>query len=239
MPRLLSCCLLCLLPAALAAGELDGRYLAILDDLPAEMILHSQGQQIKGQYMENNRLRLTISGHFDGQLLQAQILDPESGAVLANMNANYANAMLNARIVARTLHSHEVLQREALFQRQDNVPSANAQTSDPQRDPALVGTWLHKSHPPAADSAAPARRMTLQLAADGSVAQWQRSGDDAQHADDGPGELQYRGHWRSQDGLLLVQLQGQGDYQPAAYYRIDGQTLVTESNTGKLLWQKR
>lgn len=62
MPRFLTLCLLCLMPSILLAAELDGRYLATLDGLPAEMILHSQGQQVKGQYMENDRLRLIISG---------------------------------------------------------------------------------------------------------------------------------------------------------------------------------
>lgn len=82
--------------------------------------------------------------------------------------------------------------------------------------------------------------MTLQLQADGSVAQWigaVAGGSDWNFAN--PGELQYRGQWQSKNGLLLVQLQGHPDYQPAAHYRFSEQYLVTESNTGKMIWQKR
>jgi hypothetical protein len=39
--------------------------------------------------------------------------------------------------------------------------------------------------------------------------------------------------------LLEVQIQRRSDYQPAARYRFSDQYLVTESNTGKLIWQRR
>jgi hypothetical protein len=240
-------CLLCLTPQTLLAAELDGRYLATLDGLPAEMILHSQGQQVKGQYMENNRLRLIISGSFDGQLLSAQISDPQSGQLIANMHANYANAMLNARIVARSPHNGAVLQREALFQRQ--VSNAALAATPPlqapapeqppaeKRDPALIGTWVHEQ--PGADGTS-ASLLTLQLGADGSVTQWTRSAAADSAADsDSPGALQYRGRWQSNEGLLLVQLQGSEAYQPAAFYRFNELHLVTETNSSKMLWQRR
>lgn len=111
-------CIACL--SNLCAGELDGRYLATIDGLPSEMILRSQGNKVEGEYVENAGLRLTINGSFDGQLLRAQISDPRSGLLVANMNANYANAMLNAHIAARSPHNGAVLEREALFQRQAN-----------------------------------------------------------------------------------------------------------------------
>ena len=82
------------------AGELDGHYRTTLDGQPAELILHQQGDQVEGQYVENRSLSLSLRGHYDGQLLRAEISDPRSGLLLANMNATYANAMLNASIAA-------------------------------------------------------------------------------------------------------------------------------------------
>lgn len=234
-------CLFCLLPQTLLAGELDGRYLAILDGLPTEMILRSEGDKVAGEYVENDSLRLTISGSFDGQLLHAQISDPRSGLLVANMNANYANAMLNVHIAARSPRNGAVLEREALFQRQtDDAPSAPLPVNQ-EHDPALVGTWVHEQiiNSGGASFAAMTTRLTLQLAADGSVAQWigaVAGSSDWNFAN--PGELQYSGHWQSNNGLLLVQLQGHPDYQPAAHYRFSEQHLVTESNTGKMIWQK-
>ena len=56
---------------------------------------------------------------------------------------------------------------------------------------------------------------------------------------DRPGELLYSGRWRSEQGLLLVQLKGATEFQPAARYRFDTPYLITESNTGRMIWQRR
>lgn len=243
MPALLQACLLWLAAPALLAADLDGHYRATLDGLPAELILHSQGTAITGQYVENHRLRLDLRGSFDGQLLRAEISAPQSGLILANMNASYANDMLNARIAARDPRSGAVLEREALFQRQlEPAPvAAKQQASSSRLDPALIGTWVHEKMI-ASGGANPASfttLLTLQLGADGSVAQWRRAvAGAADWSYDSPGELQYRGRWRSADGLLLVQLQGRDDFQPAAHYRFSEPYLVTESNTGKMVWQR-
>jgi hypothetical protein len=235
MPRLLSLLLLPLLAPVLLAGELDGHYHANLDGQPAELILRSQGQAVEGQYVENQRLRLNLKGHYDGQLLRAEISDPQSRLVIANMNATYANAMLNVSIAARDPRNGQVLERQALFQR--GAPAATERL-----DPTLVGTWFHEKqiNSGGASIAAFATLLTLQLGADGSVAQWSlAAGGGSDWSFNSPGELQYRGRWRSDNGVLLVRLDGAADYQPAAYYRFSDPYLVTESNTGKMIWQRR
>ena len=239
MPRLLSLLLPPLLAPVLLAGELDGHYHANLDGQPAELILNSQGQTVEGQYVENQRLRLNLKGHYDGQLLRAEISDPQSGLVIANMNATYANAMLNVSIAARDPRNGQVLERQALFQR--GAP-AGAPVAAQRLDPALIGTWIHEQqiNSGGASFAAFATLLTLQLGADGSVAQWSlAAGGGSDWSFNSPGELQYRGRWRSDNGVLLVRLDGAADYQPAAYYRFSDPYLVTESNTGKMIWQRR
>lgn len=232
MPHPLAPLLLLICPVLLA-GELDGRYHAMLDGQPAELLLRSQGQEVEGQYVENRRLQLNLRGHYDGQLLRAEISDPQSGLVLANMNATYANALLNASIAARDPRDGRVLERQALFQRALPVPVAGEPL-----DPALVGTWIHEERR-RDNGASFATLMTLRLNADGSVIQWQRSIDDSGRHYASPGEVQYRGHWRSDNGLLQVRLAGAAEYRPAAYYRFSDPYLVTESNTGAMIWQRR
>lgn len=235
MPRLLSLLLLPLLAPALLAGELDGHYHASLDGQPAELLLRSQGRAVAGQYVENQRLRLNLEGHYDGQLLRAEISDPQSGLVLANMNATYANAMLNASIAARDPRNGQVLERQALFQR-------GAPATAERLDPALIGTWFHEQQLDSggASFASLASLMTLRLGADGSVAQWSlAAGGDSDWSFNSPGELQYRGRWRSENGVLMVRTAGAADYRPAAHYRFIDHYLVTESNTGKMIWQRR
>lgn len=225
--------LICLICPVLLAGELDGHYHAMLDGQPAELLLRSQGQVVEGQYVENRRLRLNLRGRYDGQLLRAEISDPQSGLVLANMNAVYANAMLNTSIAARNPRDGQVLERQALFRRALPAPVA-----EEPLDPALVGTWIHEERRSDSDTSS-STLMTLRLNANGSVIQWQRvvDGNDRHHAS--PGEVQYRGHWRSENGLLQVRLAGAAEYRPAAYYRFSDPYLVTESNTGELSWRRR
>lgn len=235
MRRLPCLYLLLLLTTTSPAAELDGRYHGTLDDQPTELILRSQGQQVTGEYVEGQRQRFALSGSFDGQLLQAQISDPRSGQVLANMNANYAPDLLNTSFAARDPQSGETLVREALFQRIAPPPPP----ADPNRDPGLIGTWIYEQMGDG-EEASPSMVTTLRIRADGSIAQWRRTVvGSSEWSYDRPGELQYSGHWRSVDGLLLVQLQRAGDYQPAARYRFNDPFLVTESNTGEMVWQRR
>lgn len=256
--RALSILCLLLINLPLLAAELDGHYQATLDGQPAELILRSQGPEVSGEYVENGRLRLPLSGQFDGQVLQAQIREPRSGQVLANMNANYANGMLNASLAARDPGNGKTLVREALFQRtafapppmatpaatRVSAPAAEPATVpvNPDQDPTLIGTWIYEqmSNSEGAEFASLSRVTTLRIRADGSIAQWQRTvAGGSEWSYDRPGELQYSGHWRSTDGLLLVQLDGSRDFQPAARYHFSEPYLVTESNTGKMTWQRR
>ncbi|MDX5373586.1 MAG: hypothetical protein LPK18_14265 [Pseudomonadaceae bacterium] len=223
--------LLLLLATPLPAGELDGHYRGTLDQRVSELILRSQGQQVEGEYLEGSR-RFRLTGRVDGQALQGQISDPESGQVLANLNANYANGMLNAAFAARDPASGEAILREALFERLAPPP-------DPDHDPTLIGTWVHERLDDG-DGAAPRTVTTLRIRADGSIAQWTcLVAGGSEWSYDRPGELQYSGGWRSERGLLLVRLKGAEDFQPAAHYRFDPPYLVTRSNTGEMRWQRR
>lgn len=221
------------------AGELDGHYRTTLDGQPSELILRQNDAVVEGEYVESQHLRLVVKGRYDGKLLRAEISDPQSGLLLANMNATYANAMLNASIAARNPRNGEVLERQALFQREAAIATPPTPGT---LAPTLVGTWVHEKiiNSGAASFTSLNTLMTLQLNADGSVTQWSRAvGGGGDWSYDSPGEVQYSGHWRSQSGMLMVRLAGAADYQPAAYYRFSDQYLVTESNTGKMIWQRR
>lgn len=240
--------LLCLLPAlyccSLLAGELDGRYQANLDGQPTELVLRQDGQAVSGQYVENGSLRLDLKGSFDGQVLRAEISVPQSGQVVATLAARYADAQLATRIAARDPRNGQVLERQALFLRADQANAqAQPQSTGGGLDPALVGNWVHEKIINSSGGTGFASFntvMTLRLGADGSVAQWTRSaGGGGDWSYDSPGQLQYSGQWRSDNGVLLVRQQGAADYQPAARYRFSDPYLVTEGTGGKMIWQRR
>ncbi|MES2819396.1 MAG: hypothetical protein V4812_10475 [Pseudomonadota bacterium] len=223
------------------ADSLDGEYHATLDGQAAELHLRSQDSAVEGLYIENHSLRLKLRGRFDGRLLSAEILDP-SGQVLATLSAAYADNGLNTRVAARDPRSGQVIERQALFQRRgasaaDPRPSGEAGPLDP----ALIGTWQHENliNSGGADFASFTTLLTLQLGADGNVTQWSRSvGGGGDWSFDSPGELQYSGRWYSDNGALMVQLQGNGSYQPAGRYRFSEQYLVIEGSNGRMIWKR-
>lgn len=240
MPRAIVLLLAMASCSSAQAGELDGHYRTTLDGQPSELILRQNDAVVEGEYVESQHLRLVVKGRYDGKLLRVEISDPQTGLLLANMNATYANAMLNTSIAARNPRNGEVLERQALFLREAAATAATPAAS--AQDSALVGTWVHEKiiNSGGASFASLNTLMTLQLNADGSVTQWSRAvGGGGDWSYGSPGEVQYSGHWRSQGGMLMVRLAGAADYQPAAYYRFSDQYLVTESNTGKMIWQRR
>ncbi len=243
MPRTLLTLMLCLLPCALLANNLDGYYLATLDGQPAEMHLRSQDQQVGGEYIEGRRLRLRISGHFDGQLLNAQISDAQSDQPIAHLTATYTNGVLTSHISARSPVTGEILERRAVFNRQRFSDAAITSQANRQfRDPELIGTWVHESITQGehASTASENTLLILQLAVSGRISQWSRSAaDNGDWHPDAPGELHYTGRWLASNGFLEVQLQDQNTYQPTARYHFSDGYLVTESSTGKRLWQRR
>jgi hypothetical protein len=243
MPRTLLTLMLCLLPCTLLADSLDGYYLTTLDGQPAEMHLRSQDQQVSGEYIEGRRLRLRISGHFDGQVLNAQILDTQSDQPIARLTATYANGVLTSHLSARSPVTGETLERRAVFNRQRFSDAAITSQANRQfRDPELIGTWVHEpiTQGEHASTASENTLLILQLAVSGRISQWSRSAADrSDWHPDAPGELHYTGRWLASNGLLEVQLQDQNAYQPTARYHFNDGYLVTESSTGKRRWQRR
>ncbi|MDP2242613.1 hypothetical protein [Pseudomonas sp.] len=243
MSRTLLTLMLCLLPCALLANNLDGYYLATLDGQPAEMHLRSQDQQVSGEYIEGRRLRLRISGHFDGQLLNAQISDAQSAQPIARMRATYTNGVLTSHITARSPVTGETLERRAVFNRQRFSDAAITSQANRQfRDPELIATWVHEQITRSEDTSAASTStlLILQLTVNGGISQWSRSAaDNSDWHPDAPGELHYTGRWLASNGVLEVQLQDQNDYQPTARYHFSDDYLVTESSTGTRRWQRR
>ncbi|MDH1109538.1 hypothetical protein N5C55_25920 [Pseudomonas otitidis] len=194
----------------LFAGELDGRFQADLAGANTVLDLQQQGQVVTGRYSENGTLQLDLHGQYDGQVLNAEIVLPQTNQVIATLAATYGNDQLNARLAAHDPVSGQVLERQALFQRS---PSSFASFNTV---------------------------LTLHLTPDGRVEQWSRSvGGGSDWSYDSDGTLQYAGQWQTADGVLLVRPDGSTDYQPATRYRFSDPYLVTEDQGGRKIWQRR
>jgi len=117
-------------------------------------------------------------------------------------------------------------------------PQANA------LDPRLVGTWAHEnqinSGGGAGGFASFSTVMTMVLNGDGTIQQFTQSvGGGGEWSSNSGRTMDFDGTWRAANGTLLVHGMGLPDYTPAATYSFSGDYLVTQSDMGRLIWQRR
>jgi hypothetical protein len=124
-----------------------------------------------------------------------------------------------------------------------NNPGAG-QSQAEALDPRLVGTWVNEnqinSGGGAGGFASFSTVMTMVLNGDGTIQQFTQSvGGGGDWSSNSGRTLDFDGTWRAGDGTLLVHGMGLPDYTPAATYTFSGEYLVTQSDMGRLIWQRR
>lgn len=112
------------------------------------------------------------------------------------------------------------------------------------RDPRLVGVWVNEnqinSGGGAGGFASFSTVMTMVLNGDGTIQQFTQSvGGGGDWSSNSGRTLDFEGTWRAANGTLLVHGMGLPDYTPAATYTFSGDYLVTQSDMGRLIWQRR
>lgn len=111
-------------------------------------------------------------------------------------------------------------------------------------DPRLVGTWVNEkqinSGGGAGGFASFSTVMTMVLNGDGTIQQFTQSvGGGGDWSSNSGRTMDFDGTWRAGNGTLLVHGMGLPDYTPAATYTFSGEYLVTQSDMGRLIWQRR
>jgi hypothetical protein len=111
-------------------------------------------------------------------------------------------------------------------------------------DERLVGIWVNEkqinSPGGAGGFASLSTVMTMELHADGGILQYSQSvGGGADWSSNSGRTLDFEGKWRADGATLSVFGMGLPDYTPAATYSFSGQYLVTQSDMGRLIWQRR
>ena len=122
-------------------------------------------------------------------------------------------------------------------------PPAPAQPAS-QLDPRLVGVWVNEnqinSPGGAGGFASFSTVMTMELDADGTIRQFTQSvGGGGDWSSNSERRLDFEGNWRASNNTLLVHGMGLPDFTPAATYSFSDQYLVTNSDMGRLIWQRR
>lgn len=124
-----------------------------------------------------------------------------------------------------------------------NIPGAG-QSQANALDPRLVGTWVNEkqinSGGGAGGFASFSTVMTMVLNGDGTIQQFTQSvGGGGDWSSNSGRTMDFDGTWRAGNGTLLVHGMGLPDYTPAATYTFSGEYLVTQSDMGRLIWQRR
>ncbi len=130
----------------------------------------------------------------------------------------------------------------------DNPPPDAQRVAEPapqaatQRDGRLVGIWVNEDiiNSGGSNFASYTTVMTMEIYGDGRIVQYTESiGGGGDWSYDGGRTLDFEGQWRGDGQTLSVFGMGLPDYTPAATYSFSGNYLVTQSDMGRLIWQKR
>ncbi len=116
------------------------------------------------------------------------------------------------------------------------------QAAAAERDARMVGIWVNENNinSGGGDFASYSTVMTMELHPDGRVLQYTESvGGGGDWSYDGGRTLDFDGQWRADGQTLYVYADPLPDFTPAATYSFSGEYLVTQSDMGRLIWQRR
>lgn len=111
-----------------------------------------------------------------------------------------------------------------------------------QLDARLVGIWVNENiiNSGGASFASYTTVMTMELHPEGRVVQYTESiGGGGEWSYDGGRTIDFDGQWRADGQTLFVYAAPLPDFTPAATYAFSGEYLVTQSDMGRLIWQRR
>lgn len=214
----------------------NGTFQAVVDGMPCKLVTKTNRNAISGTYDEGG-LSLRVIGTFYAKTANGDLKDIASGAVVATFKAVLINdSLLNLTFsIGGQQRSHAFLREGTM-----TVASVNKNKVAPgAHDYKLVGSWSHQI----ITSSGGAGLQTvfyLYINANGQYAEYSRviGGSSEWSYDSGPGELQQKGLWYSNDNIFYIRPEGQLDYTAAATYSFKDGKLITQDVGGRKIWDR-
>lgn len=125
---------------------------------------------------------------------------------------------------------------------QTPAPQPAPQQASTQRDSRLVGVWVNENiiNSGGSNFASYTTIMTMEVYVNGRVVQYTDStGGGGDWSYSGGRTMDFEGEWRGDGKTFSVYGMGLTDYAPVATYEFSGNYLVTYSDMGRLIWQRR
>jgi hypothetical protein len=223
------------------AASVAGRYRAQVEGVDTLLTLDVQGGQITGSYAEGS-LRFNVRGEQQGGALRLSVRDPASDLEIAQIDGPLQGEVFDAQIRAQNPLTGQRRESQARFMR-EGARATPAPPAGGALDTRLVGVWTSSENLGGSGGPNPGGFSTVRIAqitADGRISQWSESAGGGADWSYGSGrELEFSGRWQARDGILYVHADGGAGFEAATRYRFADPYLVTETDRGKTIWQRR
>ncbi|MBK9495865.1 MAG: hypothetical protein IT475_14930 [Aquimonas sp.] len=234
------------------ATTVAGRYQGMLSGEPVALQLREEGHRVIGVLSDSTysyEVEASVAGqHLTGRAVQAELglMVTLDGPIRADgLDLNVSLTLLGETASERVWFARSGSQSAAPREQTQQAPRA---ASSGQRDPAMVGHWVHEelyNSGSGADFMGSSSTQSMVLLADGRIA----NGGSAVHmggsnysgySSDAGGEIVAGASWSTRDQHLWVSEDASGQQVDLGrYYVENGRLLLTGNNGKKLLFTRR
>lgn len=222
--------------AAWAEADWSGNYRGVWEGQQAISSLRQQGNNLEGR-LEIAGYPYGVKANIQGNTASGQLLDAATGGAMP-LSINLEGGRLSYRIQSQMGSLEIVLQ--AVEEGANPPPTTTSGQSSVERDPYLVGRWMH-TESMSSGSFSGAVQTTMVILANGTYqyGEGQFAGGGAAGSGVSRGDGYSTGEWKTQNSIVYVREQGAPQWQPHARYYVEGGRLMfTFADGSRQIWHR-
>ena len=251
--RTLAACFLSLIAVTQAtATSVSGHYQGLLSGEPVSLQLQEEDHQVVG-VLSDTSYSYSVEAQVAGERLSGRAIQPELGLMVmldGPISSNGLDLTITLTLLGQTATERVWFSRSGTHLESQREPSNEAQPSTPsaQRDPALIGHWVHEelyNSGSGADFMGSSSAQSMVLLADGRIANGGSSvhmggSNYSGYSSDAGGEVVAGASWRTRDQHLYFVEDASGQQADLGRYFVEnGRLLLTGNNGKRMLFTQR